>query len=86
MFAGFESWILNVFGGLSWGIRIYGSQVLFAISGVLFVATMVWREVSVPAEGRFGRDPVAKLLLVVLVATLLGAGLLTAYRIFSNAI
>ena len=86
MFAAFESWILNLFAGVAWGIRIYGSHVLFGIAGVLFVAMMVWREVSVPHEGRFGRDPVAKLLFVLLLVVLAGAGLLIAYRIFSNAI
>jgi glucose dehydrogenase len=86
MFTSFEEWILDTFDGASWWVQIYGSQILFAVSGVLLVAAVVWREVTVPQEGTFGRDIVARVLTVAMVVAMFGAGLLTAYRLFSNAI
>jgi hypothetical protein len=86
MFTSFEEWILDVFDGASWWVKVYGSQIMFAASGVLLVAAVVWREVTVPHEGKIGRDIVASVLTVALVVSMFGAGLLTAYRLFSNAI
>ncbi|OBA30848.1 hypothetical protein [Gordonia sp. 852002-51296_SCH5728562-b] len=81
-----QQWILDNVGRLPYGIRMYGSQFAFSASAALLVAAAVLREVELGPMGKIGRGVPARVLTVVLVVLMVCAAILTAYRLFSQAL
>ncbi|GAB33980.1 hypothetical protein GOOTI_090_00100 [Gordonia otitidis NBRC 100426] len=81
-----QQWILDNVGRLPYAVRMYGSQVVFSVSAMLLVLASVVREIELGPEGKIGRGPVARILTVALVVLMVCAALLTAYRLFSQAL